>query len=212
MINVKTLVFNPFRENTYIVFDDTRQCIIIDPGCENKGEQDELKSVLQKFNLKPVKLINTHCHIDHILGNAFIKDTYSVPLLIHRLELPLLANSAQQGAFFGLETGNPAEPDSFIGEGDSIKFGASEFDVLHIPGHSPGGLSLVCRQDKIAFTGDVLFQGSIGRSDLPGGNLNLLIKNIKEKLLTLDPYTIIYPGHGPATTVAAESTGNPFLI
>ena len=212
MITVKTLVFNPFRENTYIIFDDTRECIIIDPGCENAREQDELKSILQKYSLKPVMLINTHCHIDHILGNVFIKDTFSIPMLMHKLELPLLANSAQQGAFFGLETGKPAEPDSFIEEGDTIKFGESEFDVLHIPGHSPGGISLIGRQAKIAFTGDVLFQGSIGRSDLPGGDFNLLIKNIKEKLLTLDPGTIIYPGHGPATTVATESSSNPFLI
>lgn len=212
MIHVKIFIFNPFRENTYIVWDDTGECIIIDPGCENAREQDELKSELGKNGLKPVKLINTHCHIDHILGNAFIKDAFSIPLIIHKLELPLLANSDQQAAFFGLESCKQVEPDSFIEEGDTIQFGESEFDVLHIPGHSPGGISLVNRKEKIAFTGDVLFQGSIGRSDLPGGDHNLLIKNIKEKLLLLDPDTIVYPGHGPATKIAIERNTNPFLV
>jgi len=212
MITVRVLVFNPFSENTYIASDDTGECIIIDPGCENDGEREELQSVLKKNGLKPVKIINTHCHIDHILGNAFVKDTFSVPLLIHKRELPLLTNFVQQGAFFGLETGSQVEPDSFIEEGDTVKFGASEFDCLHIPGHSPGGIALVSRQEKIAFTGDTLFQGSIGRSDLPGGDHNLLVKCIREKLLTLDPATVIYPGHGPETTVAEERRTNPFLI
>jgi hydroxyacylglutathione hydrolase len=212
MINVRILVFNPFHENTYVASDDTGECIIIDPGCENTREREMLKSMLTKWGLTPVKIINTHCHIDHILGCAFIKNTYSIPLLLHKLELPLLANAAQQSAFFGLESGDPVEPDTFVEEGDSVKFGESEFSVLHIPGHSPGGISLFCRQEKIAFTGDTLFQGSIGRSDLPGGNHNLLVKSIREKLLTLDPATVIYPGHGPETTVAEESRNNPFLI
>jgi glyoxylase-like metal-dependent hydrolase (beta-lactamase superfamily II) len=212
MIEIITLVFNPFCENTYVVSDHTGESIIIDPGCENAKEQYELKSELDKYRLNPVKLINTHCHIDHILGNAFIKNAFSIPLLMHKLDLPLLAGCAEQGAFFGLETGKPVEPDVFIEEGDLITFGKSEFEVLHIPGHSPGGITLVNRLEKIAIVGDVLFQGSIGRTDLPGGNFDLLIKNIKEKLLTLDPDTIIYPGHGPSTTVAAERSNNPFLI
>ena len=211
MINVRVLVFNPFGENTYIASDDTGECIIIDPGCENEGEREQLLSMLKKNGLKPVKIINTHCHIDHILGNAFVKDTFSIPLLIHKHELPLLANLVQQGTFFGLETGRQVDPDTFIEEGDTVKFGESEFDVLNIPGHSPGGISLVNRLEKIAFTGDTLFQGSIGRSDLPGGDHNLLVRNIKQKLLTLDPQTIIYPGHGPETTVGEECRSNPFL-
>jgi glyoxylase-like metal-dependent hydrolase (beta-lactamase superfamily II) len=212
MISVKIHVFNPFRENTYIVSDNTGECIIIDPGCENTREQDELKSELMQNGLRPVKLINTHCHIDHILGNTFIKDTFSIPLIIHKLELPLLGNYAQQAAFFGLESSRQVEPDSFVEEGDVIMFGETEFDVLHIPGHSPGGISLINRKEKIAFTGDALFQGSIGRSDLPGGDHNLLIRNIKEKLLVLDPDTIIYPGHGPTTKVGIELRNNPFLL
>jgi glyoxylase-like metal-dependent hydrolase (beta-lactamase superfamily II) len=211
MINVKVLVFNPFGENTYIVFDHTGECIIIDPGCETKPEQEELKDSILGNDLKPVRVINTHCHIDHILGNAFVKKIYSVPLIMNRLELPLLSTADQQRAIFGLEKGDHADPDIFVEEGDIIKFGESEMTVLHIPGHSPGGISLVSHMNKIAFTGDTLFQGSIGRSDLPGGDHNLLIRNIKEKLLTLDPSTQIYPGHGPSTTIGEEKMYNPFL-
>lgn len=212
MINIKIFVFNPFQENTYLVYDDTGECVIIDPGCQDIKEENELMADIQNKDLRPVKLINTHCHIDHILGNSFVKDTYSIPLLIHKLELPLLRNAAQQAAFFGLETGNQVEPDSFIEEGDVIPFGCSAMEVFHIPGHSPGGITLVCRNEKIAFTGDVLFQGSIGRSDLPGGDHQILVKNIKEKLLTLDPLTIIYPGHGPQSDIKTEKNTNPFLI
>jgi hydroxyacylglutathione hydrolase len=211
MINIKVFVFNPFGENTYIASDETGECVIIDPGCETVSEREELKAIVDRNRLRPVKIINTHCHIDHILGSAYVKNTYSVPFIIHRLELPLLASAAQQRAIFQLEEGDTADPDIFVEDGDSIKFGESELMVLHIPGHSPGGISLVNHKSKIAFTGDSLFQGSIGRSDLPGGDHNLLVKSIKDKLLILDPATIVYPGHGPATTVGEESRYNPFL-
>ncbi len=211
MINVSVLVFNPFGENTYIASDDTAECVIIDPGCETATEQEELKVFVDRNRLRPVKIINTHCHIDHILGCAFVKNYYSVPLAIHKLELPLLSSAAQQRAIFGLEKGDTADPDIFLNEGDPIRFGGSELVVFHIPGHSPGGISLVNNKCKIAFTGDTLFQGSIGRSDLPGGDHNLLVKSIKDKLLTLDPSTIVYPGHGPSTTVGEESRYNPYL-
>jgi hydroxyacylglutathione hydrolase len=211
MINIKVLVFNPFGENTYIASDDTGECIIIDPGCETAAEREELKAIVDRNNLSPIKIINTHCHIDHILGSAYVKNTYSIPFVIHRLELPLLASAVTQRAIFQLEEGDTADPDIFVEDGDTIKFGESELLVLHIPGHSPGGISLVNFKDKIAFTGDSLFQGSIGRSDLPGGDHNLLVKSIKDKLLSLDPATIVYPGHGPATSVGEESRLNPFL-
>ena len=211
MISIKILVFNPFRENTYVVADDTRECIIIDPGCENIREKEELRADLAKNGLKPVALINTHCHIDHILGNAYIKKSFSIPLMIHKLELPLLNSSDQQRIIFGLEPDESVEPDSFVEESDLIRFGKTVFEVLHIPGHSPGSIVLVNRSERIAIVGDVLFQGSIGRTDLPGGNYNVLIKNIKEKLLVLDPDTIVYPGHGPATKISIERNSNPFL-
>ena len=211
MVNVRILVFNPFRENSYIVSDDTDECIIIDPGCETAAERELLKSTVDRNRLRPVRIINTHCHIDHILGCAFVKNTYSIPFLVHKLELPLLKSAAQQRAIFGLEEDETAEPDFFVMDGDTVKFGESELVVLHIPGHSPGGISLVNLKNKIVFTGDTLFQGSIGRSDLPGGDHNLLVKGIMDKLLTLDPATIIYPGHGPETTVGEESRSNPFL-
>lgn len=211
MINIKILVFNPFCENTYIVSDETGECIIIDPGCENNREKEELRSEIVKSVLKPVRVVNTHCHIDHILGNAFIKKTFSIPLLIHRLELPLLNSASQQRIIFGLESDESAVPDLFAEEGDRINFGSSELEVLHIPGHSPGSIALVNRPEKIAIVGDVLFRGSIGRSDLPGGDFDILIKNIKEKLLVLSSDTVIYPGHGPSTNISTESGTNPFL-
>jgi glyoxylase-like metal-dependent hydrolase (beta-lactamase superfamily II) len=212
MIQVRILVFNPFSENTYIASDETGECVIIDPGCGTAGERKALESAIEKNRLKPVKIINTHCHIDHILGCAFVKSAYSIPFLVHSLELPLLASAAQQRAIFGLEEGETPEPDLFVGDGDTIEFGKSGMTVLHIPGHSPGGISLVSRENKIAFTGDTLFQGSIGRSDLPGGDHNLLVRSIKDKLLILDPATVLYPGHGPETTVGEEKENNPFLV
>jgi glyoxylase-like metal-dependent hydrolase (beta-lactamase superfamily II) len=211
MIHVKILVFNPFRENTYIVSDETGECIIVDPGCENKKENEQLRSEIISSGLKPVQILNTHCHIDHILGDAFVKGLFSIPLLIHKLEIPLLNSSSQQRMIFGLEEGLTPEPDAFIDEGDMIRFGNTELEVLHIPGHSPGSIALVCHKEKIAFVGDVLFQGSIGRTDLPGGSFDSLIQNIREKLLTLDPETVVYPGHGPATTISTEISSNPFL-
>lgn len=211
MISVKIYVYNPFRENTYVVYDDTGECIIIDPGCENKKEKEQLRAEITSSGLKPVEIINTHCHIDHILGNAFIRETFSIPLWIHKLELPLLHSAPQQRIIFGLEEDETIEPDAFIEEGDMINFGRSEFEVLHLPGHSPGSIGLVNRKEKIVFVGDVLFQGSIGRTDLPGGNYDSLIKNIKEKLLILDPDTIVYPGHGPDTRISTERSNNPFL-
>jgi glyoxylase-like metal-dependent hydrolase (beta-lactamase superfamily II) len=211
MIKIERLEFNPFRENTYIVFDDTRECLIVDPGCQEPEEKERLLDFIDRNSLKPVKMVNTHCHIDHILGTAFMIEKFQLPFLIHTLEEPVLSASVAQGEFFGLEVEGPPEPTDFLKEGDRITFGGSYFEVIHIPGHSPGGIVLLNKQEQCLLSGDVLFQGSIGRTDLPGGDYNSLVSSIRHKLLILNPEIRVYPGHGPDTTIGMENQINPFF-
>ena len=202
MISIKRFEFNPFRENTYVISDDTGECLIMDPGCQEPEEQDLLLAYFEENDLKPVKIVNTHCHIDHILGTAFLHDP---------LEKPLLTASIAQGEFFGLEVQTPPEPTDYLNEGDTVTFGKSMFEVIHIPGHSPGGIVLLNKEQQCMFTGDVLFQGSIGRTDLPGGDYDSLVNSIRQKLLLLDPEIRVFPGHGPDTTIGIENQSNPFF-
>ena len=211
MISIKRFEFNPFRENTYVISDDTGECLILDPGCQEPEEQDLLLAYFKENHLKPVKIVNTHCHIDHILGTAFLNDQLKLPFLIHPLEKPLLTASIAQGEFFGLEVQTPPEPTDYLNEGDTVTFGNSMFEVIHIPGHSPGGIVLLNKEQQCMFTGDVLFQGSIGRTDLPGGDYDSLVNSIRQKLLILDPEIRVYPGHGPDTTIGIENQSNPFF-
>ena len=211
MITIKRFEFNPFRENTYVLSDDTGECLIVDPGCQEPEEQDLLLAHFEENDLEPVKMVNTHCHIDHILGTAFLHDQFKLPFLIHPQEKPLLTASIAQGEFFGLDVQTPPEPTDFLNEGDTVTFGDLLFEVIHIPGHSPGGIVLLNREQQCIFTGDVLFQGSIGRTDLPGGDFDSLVNSIREKLLILDPEIRVYPGHGPDTTIGIEKQSNPFF-
>jgi glyoxylase-like metal-dependent hydrolase (beta-lactamase superfamily II) len=211
MISIKRFEFNPFRENTYVISDDTGECLIMDPGCQEPEEQDLLLAYFEENDLKPVKIVNTHCHIDHILGTAFLHDQLKLPFLIHPLEKPLLTASIAQGEFFGLEVQTPPEPTDYLNEGDTVTFGKSMFEVIHIPGHSPGGIVLLNKEQQCMFTGDVLFQGSIGRTDLPGGDYDSLVNSIRQKLLLLDPEIRVFPGHGPDTTIGIENQSNPFF-
>jgi len=211
MITIKRLEFNPFRENTYVISDNTGECIIVDPGCQEPEEQELLLEYFKEKQLKPVKIVNTHCHIDHILGTAFLHDKFRLPFLIHLEEKPLLKASIAQGEFFGLEVQTPPDPTGFLNEGDTVTFGNSVIAVIHIPGHSPGGIVLLNMNQKCMFTGDVLFQGSIGRTDLPGGDYESLVSSIRQKLLILDPDIRVYPGHGPDTTIGTENQSNPFF-
>ena len=183
----------------------------MDPGCQEPEEQDLLLAHFEENDLKPVKMVNTHCHIDHILGTAFMYDQFKLPFLIHPLEKPLLTASIAQGEFFGLEVQTPPDPSGFLNQGDTVTFGDSVFEVIHIPGHSPGGIVLLNKEQQCIFTGDVLFQGSIGRTDLPGGDYDSLVSSIREKLLILDPEIRVYPGHGPDTTIGIEKQSNPFF-
>lgn len=211
MIKIKSFTFNPFMENSYVLYDETKECIIIDPGCYEAHEQQELKSFIEEQELKVVKLVNTHCHIDHVLGNAFVKDTYQVPLILHRIEEEVLRAVKVYAPQYGFAQYQETQADEFLEEGDTLSFGQSELEVLFVPGHAPGHIALVNKAQKICLSGDVLFQGSIGRTDLPGGDMDTLLQSIREKLFVLDEETTVYSGHGPTTTIGFEKKHNPFL-
>ncbi len=211
MVHVVSFTFNPFQENTFLLFDDTKECLIIDPGCYTASEKETLTNYISKNGLKPVRLINTHCHIDHIFGNSFIASQYNLPLEIHEGELGVLNAAPQLAGLFGVTVEPSPQPGRYIQEGEVITFGQSRLEALFTPGHSPASISFYCRSDQFVIAGDVLFQGSIGRTDLPGGNFDTLIASIHEKLVPLGDAVVVYPGHGPRTTIGYEKVHNPFL-
>ena len=209
---VAEFAFNPFQENTYILHDETKECIIIDPGCFTQVEKDTLVKFIEDNELKPVRLINTHCHLDHIFGNYFVSQKYNLELEIHEGELPVLESVPRVCQQYGIPFSEPeVKPGRFIEEGEEIKFGNTVLKTLFTPGHSPASISFFCEKDKYVIAGDVLFYGSIGRTDLPGGNFQTLISVIKEQFFTLGDDVKVYPGHGPATTVGFEKANNQFL-
>ena len=212
-MKVTAFAFNPFQENTFVVYDETKDCIIIDPGCYTEKERTELRRFITSEELKPVKLINTHCHIDHILGNKFASELWNLELYMHKEDLPLLKNAGNIGKMYGLENyeGSPY-PKHFLAQDDTLTFGESSFKILFTPGHAPGHICLYSKENNLVIAGDVLFQGSIGRTDLPGGDYDTLIESIKTKLLPLDENTIVYCGHGPSTSIGKEKMNNPFLV
>lgn len=205
--------FSLFGINTYVVYDPaTRECAIIDPGMMGIEEENAMRNFINRERLTVRHLINTHLHIDHAVGDKFVADTYGVPVSAHRLDEPLMERIRQQAEMFGIkEKVNVAEVSHRLEEGDRIAVGGGELEVLHVPGHSPGSIVLYDRADGMLFGGDVLFDGSIGRTDLPGGSHEQLVRGIREKLLTLPSDTVVYPGHGPATTIGKERATNPFL-
>lgn len=211
MINIHHFTFNGFQENTYILYDETKECVIIDPGCYSNEEQTVLKNYIEENELKPVKLLNTHCHIDHVLGNNFVTTTFNVGLEIHEKDLPTLHATPEYGHLYGFNIDKSPEPVHFLNDGDFVEFGNSKVEVLFTPGHCTGHIVFVAHDEKFIVNGDVLFQGSIGRTDLPGGDMNTLLNSIKTKLFTLpDDYTV-YTGHGGSTTIGFEKSNNPFL-
>ncbi len=211
MITVKSFTFGPFEENTYILFDETRECIIMDPGCYDQNEKRELAGFIESEKLKPVKLINTHAHIDHILGNNFVAGKYSIQLEMNEHDVALLKAAPTYGQMWGINAEPSPEPHTLLNEGDVVKFGNSTFEVLFTPGHSAGSISFYSRADNFVIAGDVLFNGSIGRTDLPGGDFDTLIRSIKEKLFPLGDSCKVYSGHGPETSIGFERENNPFL-
>jgi glyoxylase-like metal-dependent hydrolase (beta-lactamase superfamily II) len=210
MLHVQTFVFNPFQENTFVLHDDTRECIVIDPGCSDDMERKELRSFIDDRQLKVKLLLNTHCHIDHVLGNYFVKETFKVNLLIHPAEKPVLKAVEVYAPGYGYPLYQDVTPDGYLEEGDFIKFGNQSLTVLFVPGHSPGHVAFYDAQHRILIGGDVLFYNSIGRTDLPGGNHELLIHSIHTKFFILPDYVQVYPGHGPETTIGFEKKTNPF--
>ncbi|MCB0430032.1 MAG: MBL fold metallo-hydrolase [Flavobacteriales bacterium] len=211
MIQIQSFTFNPFQENTFVVYDQTRECLIIDPGCSDASERDELTDFIGSHQLKPVLLVNTHAHIDHIMGNAYIAGKYGIPIALNDLDLPLLLHAREHGLAFGVHVESSPEPTVKLEEGKPVRFGESSLDVWHTPGHSPGSVCLVDTNGKNVIGGDVLFRGSIGRTDLPGGDLETLLTSITDKLLPLGNDFTVYSGHGPATSIGEEKTHNPFL-
>src|ERR1051325_5562660 len=212
MINIQGFTFNPFEENTYILFDETKECVIIDPGCSNPSEQKELADFIAEENLKPVRLLNTHCHIDHVFGNSFIAKKYNLRLEINKNDLEVLHSLPQVSHLYGLNAEQAVEPSKFLEEGDKITFGNSSLDILFTPGHSPGSICFVSHEDKFVIGGDVLFYGSIGRTDLPGGDHETLLNSIRTKFFPLDGDFVVFSGHGRETTIGFEKENNPFLI
>lgn len=212
MTLVAKLTFNPFQENTYIVYDDTKECVIFDPGMYTAEERKNLLDFINEKELKPVRLINTHCHIDHVFGNNYIHQKYNLPLEIHKGELIVLEKVPEVCMRYGIPYSDPSPmPGEYIEEGDVIEFGNTKLEAIFTPGHSPASLSFHCKESAFIIAGDVLFRDSIGRTDLPGGDFNTLISSIKNKFFGLDDEIVVYPGHGPSTTIGYEKKNNPFL-
>ena len=210
-MQLKYFTFNPFQENTYILFDETNEAVIIDPGCYDAEEKKILFDFIKSEKLNPVRLLNTHCHIDHVLGNKFVSDAFGLKPEIHPIELPLLKAVAQYGANYGIFAEPSPEPLTTLEENKTIQFGTTVLTMIFSPGHSPGSICFYNEATKILIGGDVLFRMSIGRTDLPGGDMDTLLKSIREKLFTLPGDVVVYPGHGPSTTIAFEQLNNPFL-
>lgn len=200
-----------FGENTYIVFDETKECVIIDPGCSNTYEENIVKEFIETNNLNPVLLLNTHCHIDHILGNSFIKQQYQIPFYINQHDEPVLKSGESIAQMYGISYTKSPVPDKFIDENDIIKFGNTELNILFTPGHSPGSVCFVHHDSKAVIGGDVLFNGSIGRTDLPGGDFDILQNSIINKLYILPDEYVVYCGHGEETIIGNEKHNNPFV-
>ena len=210
MLNVQTFEFNPFQENTYVLFDETKECVIVDPGCFVDQERKELTDFIEAQDLSVKMLLNTHCHIDHVLGNYFVKEKYKTKLYIHPKDEPVLKAVKVYAPNYGFATYTEAEVDTYLEEGDTIVFGNQQFIVLFVPGHSPGHVAFYNADQKTLIAGDVLFKNSVGRTDLPGGDHATLINSIHQKLFTLPNDVIVYPGHGPETTIGFERRTNPF--
>lgn len=212
MMTIKSFTFNIIQENTYLIFDETKECIIIDPGCYDRAEEKELADFIDFNGLTVKSLINTHCHIDHVLGNYFIKEKYKLDLIIHPKEEQNLLSVKLYAPIYGINHYAETTADQFIEEGDKIRFGNSELEVIFVPGHSPGHVAFLSKQQKFCIGGDVLFKNSIGRTDLPGGDYNTLMDSLRNKMMVLDDDVIVYPGHGPVTQVGYERRTNPFLL
>lgn len=211
MIKIKKLTFNPFQENMYLIYNEFNETIIVDPGCYTADEQIALESFISDNKLNPQRLLNTHCHIDHVLGNPFVNRKYNLLPEFHSLEQWLLDSVATYGQLWGINSEIQPHAKSYLTTDDCIKLGDDFLEIRFTPGHSPGSLVFIHHESKSILAGDVLFFESIGRTDLPGGNHSDLLNSINEQLFTLPDDYIVYPGHGPNTTIGHEKQFNPFL-
>lgn len=211
MLKIKSFVFSPIQENTYALYNEHKDCIVIDPGCYFNEEKDELEAFITQSGLTPRMLLNTHCHLDHVFGNKFVAETYGLTLQLHPKEKALLDYAPASGLMYDMPFDNYAGDYIYLKEGDTVLLGEDELKVIEAPGHSPGHICFYNASGHFIISGDVLFNRSIGRTDLPGGNHELLLKNIREKLFVLPDETVVYSGHGPVTTIGDEKKYNPFL-
>lgn len=209
-MKIASFVFNPFEENTYLLYDETGECVIIDPGCYDQSEQNELYDFIRQENLTPVRLLNTHCHIDHVLGNAFIAESFGLKPEIHSAERELLRSAADYGKMYGIMMQPSPDPLETLKENEIIQFGKTKLKVLFTPGHSPGSVCFYEEENNNLIGGDVLFRRSIGRTDLPGGDHQTLLDSLTGKLYLLPVNCVVHPGHGPTTTIGEEINHNPF--
>ncbi|MDQ2721369.1 MAG: MBL fold metallo-hydrolase [Bacteroidota bacterium] len=211
MFQIKDFTFNPVQENTYLLYNQHSECIIIDPGCYFDDEKETLKSFINLNKLQPKILLNTHCHLDHIFGNKFIAEEFKLTLKTHLLEKSILELAPASGLMFNLPFDNYQGEIIYLKECDKVFLSEDELEVIHAPGHSPGSICFYCKKQHFLIGGDVLFQNSIGRTDLPYGSQEDLVRNINEKLFILPEDVKVYPGHGPATTIGDEMKMNPYL-
>lgn len=211
MIQIHTFCFGPFQENTYVLWDETNEAIVIDPGNSSTSEHLDFKKFIDEHKLKLTRLILTHAHLDHISGNRFVFDNWALLPEVHKNDLFFIEKQMQTAAMYGLPCEQSPMPEVFLKETGKIEFGKSVLDIIFTPGHSPGSLSFYHKEQQFVICGDVLFYGSIGRTDLPMGDYDTLIASIKEKLFPLGDSVKVYNGHGSSTTIGFERKNNPFL-
>jgi len=212
MLEVKKFVFSPVEENTYVVYNEARDCCIIDPGCYSSNERNELKDFIDELGLLPKYLLNTHCHLDHVFGEKFVADTYHLVPHLHQNEKEMLDLSPLAGLRWNLPFDGYKGEVNYLTEGEEVRLGEDKLKVIYAPGHSPGHICFYCKSQHFLVGGDVLFRQSIGRTDLPGGDFDTLIENIRNKLFVLPDDVVVYSGHGPETTIGFEKANNPFLV
>ncbi len=211
MLKIQSFTFSPIQENTYLLYNEFNQCVIIDPGCYFDAEKDQMAGFIKQKGLTPKMLLNTHCHLDHVFGNKFVAETWALTLHLHEKEKTVLEFAPASGLMWNMPFDNYAGDFIYLKEGEIIKIGEDELQVIEAPGHSPGHVCFYCKAQNFIIGGDVLFQRSIGRTDLPGGNHQTLLNSIHKKLFVLPDATVVYSGHGPETTIGEEKAENPYL-
>ncbi|MEO5985009.1 MAG: MBL fold metallo-hydrolase [Ferruginibacter sp.] len=212
MLQLKSFVFSPIQENTYILYNQFKECIIIDPGCYYDSEKEEIAGYIKQMALVPKMLLNTHCHLDHVFGNKYIAEEYGLTLHIHEKEKKLLDFAPASGLMYNLPFDNYSGEIIYLKESETVGLVGDELTIIFTPGHSPGSVSFYSETGGFIISGDTLFYRSIGRTDLPGGDHNTLINAIRNKLFILPDTTMVHSGHGPVTTIGDEKKLNPFLL